>query len=531
MTLPRRLVAAIALIALVAAACTQRVSGHPVGAPPSASGASNPTTSPRTTTPTPSISAPTPTPIAFRDCTQALVDAGAPIPPALKGKLTIGCGQLAVPLNYAHPSNAQIALDVIRIHDNDDAHPIGSLLTNPGGPGASGIEFVIDFLPQLPVQVLQKYDVIGFDPRGVSLSSPIHCLSDTQKDQLLAESPDMTTASGFAKAKAESKEISAACSSKYGSNLQYYNTENTARDMDQIRQAVGDPRMNYLGFSYGTELGWVYVHLFPKTARAIVLDGAVDPDTSGISQSTEQVQGFEQAFGQFAANCKTVSPCNQLGDPAQAVRQLTDTAFANPIPTKTDRKLTQSLAFTGILQAMYSKSLWPRLATGLISARSGDGTELLQLADSYNRRAADGTYSNILDANTTIGCNDSRSEPSDATIHATVAKWIAKFPVFGRYISSDLLSCQGWQPDRTPIPDPKAATPTKVLVVGNLHDPATPYLGAKDLAKDLGNAELLSWNGEGHTSYLQGSSCIDNHVNAYLLTLKLPPDNTTCPAK
>jgi pimeloyl-ACP methyl ester carboxylesterase len=506
------------------------VSGHPVGAPPGPSASSNSGTPP-TTTPSPSISAPTPQPIAFRDCTQALVDAGAPIPATLKGKLTIGCAQLAVPLNYAQPNNGQITLDVIRIHDNDDAHPIGSLLTNPGGPGASGIEFVIDFLPQLPVQVLQKFDVIGFDPRGVSLSSPIHCLSDTQKDQLLAESVDMTTASGFAKAKAESRELAAACSSKYGTGLQYYNTENTARDMDQIRKALGDSQMNYLGFSYGTELGWVYVHLFPKTARAIVLDGAVDPDTTGISQSTQQARGFEQAFGQFAANCKTVSPCDQLGDPAQAVRQVTDAAFANPIPTKTDRKLTQSLAFTGILQAMYSKALWPRLATGLISARSGDGTELLQLADIYNRRSPTGTYSNILDANATIGCNDSRSEPSDATIHATVAQWVAKFPVFGAYLSSELVSCQGWQPDRTPIPDPKAATPTKVLVVGNLHDPATPYQGAKDLTHDLGNAELLSWNGEGHTSYLQGSSCIDTHVDDYLLTLKLPPLNTTCPAK
>jgi pimeloyl-ACP methyl ester carboxylesterase len=532
-TLSRRLLVLIAGLMLVATACTQAVSGNPHGSPSpststSGSAPSSPSTAPSAS---PSITAPTPAPIAFRDCTQGLEDAGLPVPAALTGKLKVGCGVLAVPLDYAHPGNGEISLSVISIHDTDNAHPTGSLLINPGGPGASGLNYALGFLSQVPLAIIKKFDLIGFDPRGVGLSSPITCLTTKQKDEFLATAPDVTTDAGLAAAKAQAKTFANACNQKYGTSLQFYNTEDTARDMDQIRQAVGDDRMNYLGFSYGTELGWVYAHLFPGKMRAIVLDGAVDPDTSDIDQFAKQVQGFEDAFDQFAANCKTVSPCNQLSNPRQTVSDITAAARDNPLPTTSGRKLTAGLAYTGVLQALYSKSLWSQLATSLISAAQGDGTGLLHLADQYNERSADGKYTNILDANTTISCNDSEPGPTDATVRKTAAEWVVKYPMFGRWSASGLISCQAWQSHRTPVPDPKAATPTKVLVVGNIHDPATPYQGAKDLTKDLGNAELLSWNGQGHTSYLQGSTCVDNYVNNYLLTQQLPPDQTVCPAR
>jgi pimeloyl-ACP methyl ester carboxylesterase len=533
-TLPRRLLVAVAVLCLAATACSQAVSGHPQAATGSgASGAGSASGSPSKSTPptTPTPVAPAPAPIQFRDCTSSLVQAGLPVPSALKGKIKVGCGQMTVPLDYAHPSNGQITLYVVKIHDTENSHPLGSLLTNPGGPGASGLDFTLGLLGEISVSVVAKYDLIGFDPRGVGLSQPVRCVSDKQKDVLLAESPEVTTAAGFAEAETQAKKFAAACLQKYGTSLQYYNTENTARDMDQIRGALGDDHMDYLGFSYGTELGWVYAHLFPSTARAIVLDGAVDPDTTDITEFANQIGGFERAFDQFAANCKTVSPCKQLGDPRQAVQQVTSRARVSPMPTKSTRKLTENLAYTGVLQALYSKSLWTRLANGLIDAERGDGTALLALADQYNERSADGTYTNVQDANTTISCNDSAPGPSDATIRRTAAQWAVDYPLFGRWSASGLFTCQDWQPHRTITPRPDAATPSKVLVVGNVHDPATPYQGAKDLTRDLGNAELLTWNGQGHTSYLNGSTCVDKYVNQYLLTLKLPPDDTVCPAR
>lgn len=451
------------------------------------------------------------------------------MPAALTGKLSIGCGQLTVPLDYAHPGNGQVALAVVRVHDTDNAEPVGSLLTNPGGPGASGLEFSLEFLGKIPLELIQKFDLIGFDPRGVGQSSPIRCVGDKEKDKLLAAASDVTTAAGFAEAKREATDFARACEEAYGAALPYYNTVNTARDMDQLRQALGDDRMNYLGFSYGTELGWVYAHLFPDKVRAIVLDGAVDPDTTGIEQFAQQVQGFEDAFGQFAAHCRTVSPCDQLNDPRRTVLRVTAAARDRPLATNTSRTLTDGLAFTGVLYAMYSKSLWPQLATALISSSNGDGSGLLRLADAYNRRSPSGQYANILDANITINCNDSPPGPSDEEVRQTAEEWVTKFPLFGRWMAGSLFGCQAWQPHRTVVPKPSAATRTKVLVVGNLHDPATPYQGAKDLARDLGNAELLTWDGEGHTSYRQGSSCIDTYVDEYLVSQTPPPDHTTCP--
>jgi pimeloyl-ACP methyl ester carboxylesterase len=510
----------VAGLILGLAACSQTVAGNGRG---SASPA------PSTPASTGRAGAPSQHPIAFPDCTSILNTSAIPVPSALRGKITFGCARLPVPLDYSGGSAKTISLELVKVHDKDNTAGLGSLLVNPGGPGGSGVELALGLLGELSPDLLGRFDLIGFDPRGVGLSSPIACISDAQKDTLNAASPDVLTPAGFAQAKAQAKQVADACSTKYGPDLQFFTTVNTAKDMDLIRQAVGDDRMNYLGFSYGTELGSVYAHLFPDKIRAAVLDGAVDPLTDDITSFADQLGGFEGAFDQFAADCVTRSGCKGLGNPRQVVYDIVKTATAAPLPTGQSRNLTSSLALTGVLEALYSRSDWPTLGDALVSARNGDGAGLLDLADQYNQRQPDGTYSNIMDANTTINCNDSKPGPTDATVESTAATWRTKFPMFGSWAAISLFSCQQWQPHRTPPPLPTAATPTKVLVIGNLHDPATPYQGAKDLTQTMGNAELLTWDGEGHTSYLQGSSCIDSYVNTYLLSQKLPPDSTTCP--
>jgi pimeloyl-ACP methyl ester carboxylesterase len=290
--------------------------------------------------------------------------------------------------------------------------------------------------------------------------------------------------------------------------------------------------MNYLGFSYGTKLGAVYAHLFPSRIRVAVLDGAVDPLTDDITSFADQVQGFEDAFDQFAKWCDRHQPCSNLGAPRTAVSQVAAQAASNPIPSSAPgetRKATPALVYTGVLSALYSQDEWSQLGQALLDARAGDAKLILQLADQYNERYH-GQYTNIADANTTINCNDSKPGPSDAKIRATAQSWAERFPMFGRWSAAGLFSCQEWQPDRTVPPLPTArTTPQKILVVGNLNDPATPYQGAKDLDRTLGNAELLTWDGEGHTSYLEGSSCVDQYVDAYLINGTLPPANKTCP--
>jgi pimeloyl-ACP methyl ester carboxylesterase len=463
----------------------------------------------------------------FGSCTG--VDLGSPDVPA---RFEVQCAHIAVPLDYAHPTGRQISIAVVRVHAIG-ATPSGSLLTDPGGPGGSGVEFAAGIAGALPTELTDRFDLVGFDPRGVGSSSPIRCESDRSKDALTAAQPDVRTSSGFAAAKRMAQQVAQACTAKYGPALAQYDTVATARDLDRIRQALGDHQLTYLGFSYGTELGAQYAHLFPNRVRALVLDGAVDPLTDDITSFADQLDGFEKAFDEFAAWCAGQNSCRPLGNPRQAVYRLAAEARTHPLhssaPGET-RPVTSSIVDLGVLQALYSQSLWPALGQALLAAQEGDGRGLLQLADAYTERDGHGHYSNLADANLAISCNDSRPGPSDATIRATAVSWAERFPMFGLWSAISLFSCQQWQPQRTVPPKPTAPTSAHpILVVGNLHDPATPYQGAKDLARTLGNAALLSWDGEGHTSYLEGSSCVDDAVDRYLLDLTLPPAGKLCP--
>ncbi len=476
---------------------------------------------------------PRPEAIAFRDCTSQLLSLGVPVPTALKGTMQFGCATMPVPLDYSRPDGPKINLAIVRIHTTQNTtKPVQSLLVNPGGPGGSGLNFGLGLLGQISPAVTRHFDIIAFDPRGVGESSPVRCLTDKQKDAFLAASPNPLTAAGVEAGDRLDRQFSHECASNIGAALPYFNTVNTARDMDQIRQAVGDDVMNYLGFSYGTELGWTYAHLFPQEVHTFVLDGVVDPSQIHNQNSIGQLKGFESAFGQFAKWCTHAPVCAGLPDPAATAEALFASTLHTPLATGTPRKLTSSLASTGVLEALYSKKDWPKLADALSAAMHGNGSGLLQLADQYNQRSANGTYQNIIDANTVISCNDTavQKPPSVATVLARTKALAKRFPIFGGTTGGG-SGCLGWQPHRTPIPPPTAVTPKPVLVIGNLHDPATPYAGAVHLAGDLANSRLLSWDGEGHTSYLNGSSCVDNYVNAYLIHSTLPPKNKVCPAK
>ena len=522
---PGRAVAAGALAVTVLAGCTQAVDGHPQASGGTSGRPGAPSSSPSVPPTSPPIA-----PVQFRDCSSVLKIPALKIPTSLAGKLSAQCGTVHVPIDYAKPDGAKLGLFMIRIHDSDNTGHLGSLFLNPGGPGGSGVDLALGLLSQISPTVLQHFDLLGFDPRGVGYSTPVRCLTNTQQDAFDAASPDITTAAGVARQKQLDRQFAQRCEQKYGSALAHFDTVDTARDIDEIRLALGEHKISYLGFSYGTELGSVYAHLFPNKVRVAVLDGAVDPNQS-IVQSTEvQLSGFERGFTQFAAWCKQHSPCKTVGDPTAVAIQLLASVQRSPMPTGTSRPLTASLAVTGIGQALYSHSSWPRLGTALVEAHDGNGAGLLGLADAYYERSSNGSYPNLTQANEVINCNDSGPGLGDALVHKYLNEWRAKYPIFGASFAAGLYGCVGWQPHRTVPPKPTAPTATKVLVIGNVNDPVTPYQGAKDLTAAMGNAELLTWDGTpGHTSYLQGSSCIDDAVNAYLIHEKLPPENTTCP--
>jgi pimeloyl-ACP methyl ester carboxylesterase len=530
--LPRRsaahaLTAAAAALGLLVA-CTTTANGHGVQGTSVAPGSATPTTSASGTASSPDTSK-----LDLTDCASLINLSAAGIPEARRQKLNFDCGRVMVPVDYAKPNGPTMPVAVIRIRYQDQPDRIGSLLVNPGGPGGSGFFLAISLAASLSDDVLKHFDLVGFDPRGVGLSAPIRCESDKDETRALALNVDVRTAAGLIQAKNTAENFAAGCRAKYGPKLEHYNTVETAKDMDRIRAAVGDDRLNYLGFSYGTELGAVYAHLFPQRIRVAVLDGAVDPQTTGdaIKSAEQQTAGFESALDQFAADCATRSTCNTLGNVRAAITALVKKADATPIQSSRNgetRKATGGNVLYAVLYSLYSKQLWPRLATALIDAQHGDARGLFELDDAYSERDPDGHYSNILDVFQTVSCNDQRSDPSDAEIKQAASRWATQFPLFGLWSASTLFQCQSWQKNRHPIPPETAARSKPILVVGNLHDPATPYAGAVNLAKSLGTGVLLTWDGEGHTSYGQ-SDCIDEKVNAYLINATVPAPNTTCP--
>jgi pimeloyl-ACP methyl ester carboxylesterase len=302
--------------------------------------------------------------------------------------------------------------------------------------------------------------------------------------------------------------------------------------MDLVRQAVGDQKLTYLGYSYGTRLGSVYAQLFPRKVRALVLDGAVDPNATDVQSAEAQAKGFEQAFRQFSAGCKRKGATCLIGpDPALTLRRVLAKARANPIPGGSgNRRATAGHVLLAVVSALYDEGDWEELEGALAEASAGNSSGLFTLADRYLQRDDKGEYTNLQDANTVINCTDTAEKVPDATIKATVKAWRAKYPIFGPTLALGLIACQQWAGARQPLPKVKAAGAPPLLVVGTVHDPATPYRSAQVLAKTLATGRLLTWNGEGHTAYPK-TTCVTTAVNTYLISLKLPKTGTTCSAR
>ncbi|HEV7655277.1 MAG TPA: alpha/beta hydrolase [Mycobacteriales bacterium] len=509
------------VVALAAAGCTSidgngRYGGDPIpGAP-----------APTTAAP----AAPTISPVNFTDCTSVIAPQVKDAPGGDR-PLSFGCGKLRVPLDYRDPSRKAIDLFLIRVRLAGQQKRIGSLVVNPGGPGGSGLDAAVGLGLSLPTDVLKRFDLVGFDPRGVGLSAPVSCISDQLKDQQTALDPDAKTEAAYQAQVALAKQVSQSCLSKYGDDLQHYNTEETARDLDLVRQGVGDAELTYLGYSYGTRLGSVYAQLFPKNVRALVLDGAVDPKQGEVAASQTQAAGFEQAFNQFAADCKARNAACLIGpDPRATVTALLAKARQTPIPGGSGgRKATAGHVLLGVISALYDRGDWAELESAIADARNGSSSGIFTLADRYNERDAKGDYTNLADANIAINCADSAEKVPDATVRKELAAWRTKYPLFGTSLALGLLTCGQWAAPREPLPAVRAAGAPPLLVIGTVHDPATPYASAQVLARTLATGHLLTWQGEGHTAYPK-TACVTAAVDAYLISLKVPARNATCAA-
>jgi pimeloyl-ACP methyl ester carboxylesterase len=456
--------------------------------------------------------------------------------PGSDRNLKFECGHTQVPISYDEPRGATLPLFLVRVVMAGQTNRIGSLMVNPGGPGRSGADAAIAYALTLPTDVLSRFDIVGFDPRGVGLSTPVECISNDVKDRLVAAEPRPTTDAQLDDALGLTKNVADRCAKEYGDALGTFNTVDTARDMDQLRQALGDEKLTYLGYAYGSTLGSTYAQLFPDKTRALVLDGAVDPDADPKAAAEASAQALEAGLDAFATNCVgLIAGCPIGANPRQFVLDLLAQADQAAIPSsKTDqdggtRTATPGVIVTAIRSGLADAASWPQLAQGLAAAQRGDSAGLFSLADSYSGRLEDGTYSNLLDANIAVDCADTDASYDESEIRTLAGDWGQKYPIFGAGAAVGLYTCSVWKAHRTPLPERKAPGSAALLVVGNAGDPVTPLVGAQNLANDLDNGVLLIWQGQGHTSYPK-TPCITAAVDTYLIDLAPPFDGLTCPA-
>ena len=450
------------------------------------------------------------------------------------------CATLKVPIDYTDESLGQFDIAVIRYRDPGQHDRIGSLVINPGGPGVSGIEYARSAQYILSPDVLERYDIVGFDPRGIGASSPITCLTDSEQDVLFASDPKPDNDAEYAQALIDTQSFIDKCVAKTA-NLAHFSTADAARDMELLRQGLGDEKLNYMGFSYGTYLGTLYAQQFPNNVGRFVLDGAIDPSISIDQQSLIQAVAFDQALANFIADCVQEKNCPLPPNAKPAFfTELFNKVAAKPLTItngESTRLITESLVVTGTASALYDDaSGWPLLRTAITQALQGDGRGFAKLADGYNGRNSDGTYSNNQnDANIIIDCLDWQESRSNDMIRAAAAKFVKAAPVFGPYVAYSGITCNLLNQaightqittDQNTAQIQKTATP--ILIIGTTQDPATPYAWAKALSNYIVDSRLITMKGEGHTGYGRGSACTDDAVDTYLLTGTFPTKNLSC---
>lgn len=446
------------------------------------------------------------------------------------------CARLLVPFNYQRPGWRRFSLPVTRLPAISARRRIGSLVVNPGGPGASGVQYALQARSEVSAAVRARFDVVGFDPRGVGGSIPaVSCLTDAQLDRFFATSDTPGKTAQLAPVISESKLFARGCQERSAALLPYVGTANAARDMDVLRAALGDAKLTYLGKSYGTYLGSWYAQLFPSHVRALVLDGAVNPTEPAFSMNLAQARGFQVALRSFIADCLRRSACPfHRGESVTAaigrVQAMLDQAARKPLPTHIAGQPGDSaLLLNGVASALYSTTFWPYLREGLTAAFAGNGTVLVELGDLLVQRSPSGRYSNLVEAEMAVDCVDRPWPRSLPAWQAAAAKAARAAPQFGAAIMWGSLACAYWPVRASPPVRLQGKGAPPILVVGTTRDPATPFRWARALAGDLKSGVLLGWNGDGHTAYMRGSSCVDSAVDQYLISLVVPRNGTVCP--
>lgn len=444
---------------------------------------------------------------------------------------TFECASLVVPVDYAAPGGPTLPVALIRRPAGDRVRRLGSLVVNPGGPGGSGVDFVRDNSEVFSPTLRARFDVVGFDPRGVGRSRGVDCTTDTQLDTFFHDDPVPVSAAARSTYTRDSKSFAHRCGTSAGTLLGHVGTVEAARDLDVLRTALGEVKLTYFGYSYGTYLGATYAQLFPTHLRAAVLDGVVDPSLDLVGFVQGQAKAFEAALDRWFAWCTPAQSCSFAGRDGRTSQQRFDALAAglraHPLAVRS-RSLGPGEFSYGVGYAMYSRSLWPDLAVALTAAEGGDGAGLLALSDSYTSRSPSGHYDDATDANYAVNCLDHVGPRTEQGWYDAAAAVRAAAPRLGEAIVYNTLPCAYWPVPARPTFPVRAAGAPPILLVGTTHDPATPYAWAQSTAKQLASSVLLTHEGDGHTAYGPGVGCVVQAADRYLVDLVPPAAGTRC---
>ncbi|MBM7504031.1 alpha/beta hydrolase [Agromyces aurantiacus] len=444
------------------------------------------------------------------------------------------CATATAPLDWDAPEAGEIELALVRQPARGDR--IGSLLVNPGGPGGSGYDFIADSIDYaVGPELQQRFDIVGFDPRGVGRSSAVRCYDAEQMDEFLygIVPAERGSDAWIDDVRAANEDFGAACAERTGELLANVDTVSAARDLDLLRAILGDEQLNYLGYSYGTFLGATYAGLYPEKVGRLVLDGAIDPAASNAEVTQAQAIGFEQSLRAYLADCLAGQDCpfsGSVDDAADEVARLLASVEASPLQGSDGRELGADALVTAIIYPLYSPESWSYLSDMFQSVMFGEADTALAFADGYNGREADGTYrDNSTEAFRAVNCLDYTYDADVATMREQAAELARAAPIIGPYFGYGDIGCEAWpyssDRERAPI-TAEGANP--ILVVGTTGDPATPYDWAVALADQLESGVLVTYEGEGHTAYRKSNACVDDTVEAYLIDGTVPDADPMC---
>lgn len=449
---------------------------------------------------------------------------------ACKGSATLKCAKFEVPYDYENPSAGTFKLNV-RVRQAEKSPSVGALFVNRGGPGAESASMATEAEFYFSQKLLDNFDIVAFDPRGTGASEPfVDCVDEIDPyftADITYDSPEERQ-----RLIDDAQAFNDACQEKSGEVLPYISTIASARDIDTLRRALGYDKISYFGFSYGSELGATWAKLFPETVRTAVFDGAADPNASYLQAGLDQAAGFERELNSFFADCATRKTCAAYnnGDPAALFDDMMRRVERDPLFVNDKRTLvTSTVAYTAVVDAMYSSALWPTLAEAIADATKkpiADGTGLLALYDDYYQRRPDGSYDNLLEAFIAISCLDDNGGQSVDDVDTNISEFEAIAPRLGKFFAIG-YNCALWPAASKPKPKMYDIGSSPIVVVGTTGDAATPLESSRKMAAALTDGRLVIATEDQHTGY-GTSECVTDLVDDYLVDLEVPEKETTC---